>query len=304
MTTQKGLLNKILVFGIILLLICISITSSSGYISQHNSTNFDYELWYSEFFNENDTTPPITNCTIDPPEPDGENGWYISNISVELVAIDDLSGVKEIRISVCDGPEIVIPGNYVNFFFNEDYKDYYIDYWAIDYSGNIETKNRFYINIDKTKPEISLIYDVYWYYRFREIRFMFSAYSTDSTSGMDRVEFYMNNNLQEIVVGPGERYWWIWKPTNYTRIFGFILNPEILDEFINFYSLFTIVRISSIDGNFYAYAYDKAGNMNNDYIILQNIPGVNDFLLFQDIKIKNNYTGYIGRFFIDIFLDS
>ena len=44
--------------------------------------------------NNDDTTPPITTHTLDPPEPDGLNGWYVSNVNVTLTATDDMSGVN------------------------------------------------------------------------------------------------------------------------------------------------------------------------------------------------------------------
>ena len=36
----------------------------------------------------------------------------------------------------------------------------------------------------------------------------FNATATDATSGMDRVEFYLNDVLQDTVTGPGPTYIW------------------------------------------------------------------------------------------------
>ena len=41
-----------------------------------------------------DITPPVTTCTLDPDTPDGDNGWYVSNVTVTLKATDDMSGVN------------------------------------------------------------------------------------------------------------------------------------------------------------------------------------------------------------------
>ena len=41
-----------------------------------------------------DTTPPVTTISLNPPAPNGDNGWYVTNITVTLNATDDESGVK------------------------------------------------------------------------------------------------------------------------------------------------------------------------------------------------------------------
>ena len=283
MNKQRGLLTKTLVFGIILLLIGISVTPSIG------------------ISNNDDTTPPVTTHTLDPPEPNGNNGWYVSNVTVELTATDDLSGVKEIRISICGDPEIVIPGNYVHFFLDEDC-NYYVDYWAIDNAGNVEPKNRLYINIDKTAPDVRLIYEVFYYYSYRELRFKFTAIATDDISGMERVEFFIDNEHQETIYGIGPEYSWIWKPNIYSRVQGFICKPEITEEYVKFFAIFVRVVLGSSFNfpDFYAYGFDKAGNMEFCVIYVWVIPGTDDFLLFQNITISNNYSGYIGKFFINV----
>jgi hypothetical protein len=304
MTKLRGLLSKSHVLLIIFLFVSMSIVSSSGIIIKKNCIFNESEVYQSPTFDGNDTTAPVTDCLFEPSEPDGDNGWYVSNVSVELIATDDISGVKEIRISICGDPEIVVPGDNVHFFFNEDYKDYYIDYWAVDFAGNVESKNRFYINLDKTKPDISHWFEVYYQYPFREFRILLSATATDSTSEMDRVEFFRYGVHKETVIGPGKRYWWSWKPTNYQKIKGFIRIPEINEEHIKFYSIFVMVEFSGNFGDFYAYGYDKAGNMNSDDLNDIGGPIFHDFLLLQNVTIPNNYTGYIGRFCINVRLNT
>lgn len=41
-----------------------------------------------------DTTPPVTTLSFDPPTPDGLNGWYVSNVTITLNATDNQSGVN------------------------------------------------------------------------------------------------------------------------------------------------------------------------------------------------------------------
>jgi len=300
LTKQRSLFNKLSIIFIIFLFIGMSVISSTGNFIKDGYKYTENCIRKTYFIDGNDTTPPFTNCTFDPDEPDGENGWYIGNLTVELTAEDDLSGVKEIRISICGNPEIVFPGNYVRFFFDEDYKDFYIDYWAIDNAGNVEINKRFYVKMDKTSPDIDITFEVNHLYFFRELRFNFFTKVTDFISGIDRVEFYRNNIHQKTVKDPDNRYYWIWKPTNYETIKGIIFMPKITYDSVKFYSLFVTVTFYGFWGDFYAYVYDKAGNMNTDKISPSHPVGLYDYLLFQNITIPNNYSGHIGRFFIDV----
>jgi len=300
MNKKVDLFKRFLTIVVAFLLIFISTISSNGNAIKKDNIQLKNNVWELVSKDSNDTTPPYTNCTFDPIEPNGENGWYISNVTVELTAADDFSGVKEIRISICGDPEIVIPGNYLQFFFYEDYKDYYVEYWAIDNAGNVEQKNRFYINIDKKAPDFNLMFEVFSKFPSLEYRYNFTALATDETSRMDRVEFFINDDYQCTVFGQGPEYSWIWNPNIYRHIGGFILKPEIDDEFVNFYAICIRAELGWPFPDFYAYGYDKAGNKISDMIHDPSIPWqAFDILLFQTITLPNNYTGYVGRFFID-----
>jgi hypothetical protein len=61
--------RKCLAIGIILLFVGVAINPITGISS-----------------NRDDTTPPVTTISFNPPEPDGENGWYVSNVTVILNA--------------------------------------------------------------------------------------------------------------------------------------------------------------------------------------------------------------------------
>jgi hypothetical protein len=163
-----------------------------------------------------DNTEPVSDYPpiLDPPNPDGCNGWYISDVTVTLNASDPWSngvssGVKEIRYTVNGGEELVIPGKTGSFVLTEDGNDILIEYWAVDWVGNVESpKNSFTIDIDQTVPEISLTYDVVGGNKWQGWKFQFTATATDKLSGMDRVEFYLNNELQYTIEGEGPEYKW------------------------------------------------------------------------------------------------
>ncbi|UCF49326.1 MAG: hypothetical protein JSU91_06140, partial [Thermoplasmatales archaeon] len=195
--------------------------------------------------------PPILN----PPEPDGDNGWYVDNVEVTLNATDPRSnevssGVREIRYTINGGAEQVIPGKIGSFVLTADGEDILVEYWAIDYVGNVESpKNSFTIDIDQTVPVINLDYEVTGGNPLSGWKLTFTATATDETSKMDRVEFYLNDLCQDTVTGPGPTYEW-----SYT-----------------YYGDLAII-ITAI-------AYDKAGNyeseiIENPTISAQNIPKI------------------------------
>ena len=146
--------------------------------------------------------PPVTTISFDPPEPDGCNGWYVSNVTVTLNATDE-DGVNATYYRLDSGEWKTYESP---FFISED-GEYTIEYYSIDYVGNIEDVKSSTINIDKTPPETSLEYkawkeDCKWY-----VKFIFNV--TDSTSGASgRVEWFLNEVIQKIDEGPGPTYEW------------------------------------------------------------------------------------------------
>ncbi|KYK20458.1 hypothetical protein AYK24_10145 [Thermoplasmatales archaeon SG8-52-4] len=227
----------------------------------YNNFNFEKEGLYSLILNltdENDDIPynnkkefrivvddssPYTNHIFNPAAPDGKNGWYESDVEVTLDATDPRincswgSGVKEIRYKIGSDSWKTIVGRQGNFVLDEDGENIHIQYYAIDNVGNEEQINSFTINIDHTNPIIDLTFEwtnsdnpgSWW--------MIYTANATDATSKMDRVEFYLNDVIQDTVTGPGPEY--IWK-----FLYSGGLNIIIKTE-----------------------AYDKAGNMADDMII-------------------------------------
>ena len=177
-----------------------------------------------------DTIPPVTTHILDPPEPDGRNGWYVSDITVTLIATDNLSGVKEIRYTINGGAEQVINGTNgtfiltVIFVLTNDNYSILINYWAIDNAGNVEPKNTIMplIDMDQTPPDFTpndFTYEIVGGNEYQGWDYLFKANATDAMSGMNRVEFYLNNVLQEIDYGPGPEYHWEFRYWNNLRVF-------------------------------------------------------------------------------------
>ena len=159
-----------------------------------------------------DDTEPESEHALDPPDATGLNGWYISDVEVALDAEDPLSNdvssdVKEIKYKVGTGSWQTITGDSGTFVIHDDGDDIPIEYYAIDNVGNAESPhNIFTIDMDQTVPDIDLEYE--WEGTSAPYNFIFTANATDAMSDMDYVEFYLNGELQDTVVGPGPTYVW------------------------------------------------------------------------------------------------
>ena len=281
---KKPLMGKCSAVGIILLFIGASVIPSTGTVMV-----FD-----------DDTTPPVTLCSLDPAEPDGENGWYVGSVTVFLNATDDLSGVNITRYRL-DG----LPWETYTepFLLEKQGAGIIIEYYSVDNAGNVEPVQNISVNRDITNPLVHLwIEPIGGAGRWSVI---IIATARDDHSGMSRVDIYMNTRLYDTVFGPGPTYHAVY-PDKY-RVRGFLRDTLITDDYIILDTL--LVSVSPIwqhgSGHylFYVYFYDKAGNMERLECEIRYfrsiaflIPG---FHFFKTIILPNNYTGYIGSHFID-----
>jgi len=215
-----------------------------------------------------------------------------------------MSGVKEIRYTINGGEEQVILGDFGFFILQKDSLEIRVEYWAIDNAGNVEHWNAFIVHIDKTEPDIiDFYYEVTGGSPERGWEFTFTMVATDYMSGMDRVEFYFNDELQFTEEGPGPTYTWtvLFRPSDYNsfHVDGLISNLEITEEYITFFAI--LVLITKWQESIYpsAYVYDKAGNYDRDGFYhsphITITPGI---YLFESLTLPNDYDGYIGRFLI------
>ena len=172
-------MKKYLAVVVIFLFISVSVISSTGMV-----------------FND-DTTPPVTTHALDPPEPNGDNGWYISNVIVTLNATDDMSGVNATYFRINNGTW----ETYTESFVIQTDGYYTIEYYSVDNTGNEEEVKSASLLIDQTVPKMQ-----YLSWEFDDLDIVITEVSKDAMSGMDRVEFYYDDVLQETVVGPGPNY--------------------------------------------------------------------------------------------------
>jgi hypothetical protein len=151
-----------------------------------------------------DTYPPITDISFNPPYPDGESGWYVNDVTITLLAKDYLSGINATYYRVNEGVWDIYESP---FIISEEGDDVLIEYYSDDIFGNVEDVESTWLDIDKTPPNITLDIEVKkigW----RKWLLTVILNCNDNTSGMDRVEFFLNEGLQSVVSGSGPTYGW------------------------------------------------------------------------------------------------
>ena len=217
--------------------------------------------------------PPI----FDPPEPDGWNGWYLSDVNVTLSATDDMSGVKEIRYTIDSGAEQVISGSNGSFVLTEEGYDILVEYWAIDNAGNVETpKNSFTIDIDQMPPDVSLTYEVIGGNPWQGWEFEFTLIATDEMSGICKVEIYYNDELQYTFEDPGPEYAWTFRlgelPESILKVIVYDCAGNRAEEIIDLSYLFHTVKINGPrfgrPGIEYEYTFKIKDSDESDYLLL------------------------------------
>jgi hypothetical protein len=109
------------------------------------------ETYSSEVAITIDNTNPITISTLTGTL--GNNGWYVSSVSVILAANDRISGVEDTYYRL-DGDSWE---TYSSPLLITSEGIHSIEYYSIDRAGNIESTHSVEINIDKTSPSIPVV---------------------------------------------------------------------------------------------------------------------------------------------------
>jgi parallel beta-helix repeat protein len=95
-----------------------------------------------------DQTSPTTTISLDPPSPNGGNGWYISAVTVTLSATDEYSGVGSTWYKIDTGSWQL----YTVPFIVSSSGEHTIQYFSYDTAGNIEDAYSIEVNIDTIPP--------------------------------------------------------------------------------------------------------------------------------------------------------
>lgn len=138
-----------------------------------------------------DTQPPVTTLHLDPPSYNGCAGWYTTNVTASLTAVDDHSGVKDTWYRLNGGNWI----EYSQPFIISDCRNI-VEYWSEDNVGNEEEVKSSDVNVDTIPPTSSVALDPPTpngcndYY---VTPVTFTVTSTDSCSGVQRKEYKIDN---------------------------------------------------------------------------------------------------------------
>jgi len=189
----------------------------------------EYEGWYIDdlkVIGKIDLQPPITSCELSGVI--GQNDWYISKINLSLIPTDENgSGVKKTFYILNDEGK----KTYATPIKINENGWHTIEYWSTDKLENIENHNYNTFKIDLDNPDVQIIqpeFGIYWLGRkiypiFRSTLIMISkpiiigdikirVDSSDLTSGVNRIEFYINEELKSIDYD--YPYSWIWSEKN------------------------------------------------------------------------------------------
>lgn len=170
------------------------------------SNEGDYKITYQSFDKANnkeerkktefriDKTAPVTSANISGTE--GLKGWYVSDVSVNLIATDGRSGIAKTEYSLDDGQTYQEYSDGFNIR-NEGISE--VIYRSIDKAGNVEAAKEISIKIDKTPPS-TIVYTTgtrgqdNWYRT--DVQVAFNAH--DDISGFDKT-FYSNKNTENYI---------------------------------------------------------------------------------------------------------
>ena len=237
--------HKVLVIGIIILFVGIAITPA-GSTGFKNYFSGERQVWRYSPGDDNDTTPPVTIIKFDA-QP-GYNGWYRDSVLVSLYVTDDMSGVNATYYLIDDG----VWNKYSGHFEILDDGIYMIYFYSVDNAGNVEDVKSAELKIDKGWPYIFLDAE-----EIGKDRWKITAICFENMSGMDRVEFYYDNEY--FITDHEAPYELIWNGSDYykviayaydkagnkgvtswstqTTVFGFIWNPQFTEYSVTFYAL-------------------------------------------------------------------
>ncbi len=94
-----------------------------------------------------ESNPPITECDLAPSHPDGENGWYVSDVTISLNATDE-TGVNITYYRIDNGSWM----EYAGEFNITSEGGHIISFYSVDHLKNVEEIKQIELFIDETPP--------------------------------------------------------------------------------------------------------------------------------------------------------
>jgi uncharacterized lipoprotein YddW (UPF0748 family) len=141
---------------------------------------------------EADTLAPGTDAVAAPAAPDGQNGWYTTDVAVTLDATDNCAGVAKTEYST-DGGQTWQP--YAGAFTVGDEGANTILYRSTDNAGNAEAVRELLLKIDKTAPLITLnaTPTIIWPADKGTVNASITGSGSDSVSGLATVSYVVTD---------------------------------------------------------------------------------------------------------------
>jgi len=145
---------------------------------------------------EKDTEPPVTTHEFEGNM--GDNDWFTSDVVVTLFAEDDSAGVDYTMYMLEDDTEWQI---YTGPILVTEDGEHTIEYYSVDKVGNEEDPcDPVEFKSDQTPPTITLTAE-----KTGLTKWLLTADVTDATSGVAKVEFYLDGKLLgEVTTSPYE----------------------------------------------------------------------------------------------------
>ena len=199
------------------------------------------DSWGVEYLGP-DNDPPWCELYLDPPSPNGNNGWYKGAVDVEIRGYDDESGVDRIYYKI-DGGETHSTSSNPCTFTIRDTGTHSVQYWAEDYAGNKgSTKTKSGIKLDGRQPRVNIKQPSTYEVEPGTIEVV--ATVSEEGSGIASVGIYLNNDPD-----PTKE----WTSPQDTYYLTFEAGPGETHD----------IEVK---------AYDKAGNMGNAYVTIFTSP--------------------------------
>jgi len=199
------MIKKGLAVAVILLFIGMCIVSSTGntvienYVSTENLPSDGSVIMRSG----------LSLITIKVEGEMGENNWYVSDVTFTITYESDEIAAIYYRFDSGEWTE------YTESFIASDDREHILEWYAVDYEGNqSEVDGPFDFKIDQTVPIVDLSWE-----SPDNVNVIFTATCSDATSGMDYVEFLLNNFLMFTDNAAPFEWSIVWTPSFKTAVF-------------------------------------------------------------------------------------
>ncbi|KAA0001726.1 MAG: PKD domain-containing protein, partial [Thermoplasmata archaeon] len=193
---------------------CFNMTIGRHFLYCYGKDEFGFSTHVVSIFIEvRSNLAPTTDIVLSPSQPDGNNGWYRSIVTISFNAYDD-AGIKATYYKIDNGKwrEYRKP-----IAISNDGK-HIISFYSIDGYGNKEREKSMEIKIDRAMPQISFKTPVHYLYIFGRkliplkntiiIGKVFVAIDANDNIGIEKIEFYVDGELKATM--QDKPYSWQW----------------------------------------------------------------------------------------------